>query len=115
MSVSLHGARRLTPQTLPIFSVPGPLTSLKYTHSGPPLPTCRAKKQAVTPLGVTTYTYDSLGRTETLTDGRGVKEVFAYDNLDRIKTVSTTNDTVLWRATARLPTDPGVRSPGRDP
>ncbi|MHB9756550.1 RHS repeat-associated core domain-containing protein [Streptomyces sp. BYX5S] len=48
------------------------------------------------PLGEVTYTYDSLGRTETLTDGRGIKKVFAYDNLDRIKTVSTTNDTVRY-------------------
>ncbi|MEU6393646.1 RHS repeat-associated core domain-containing protein [Streptomyces sp. NPDC046939] len=48
------------------------------------------------PLGATTYTYDSLGRTETITDGRGIKKVFVYDNLDRIKTVSTTNDTVRY-------------------
>ncbi|MFH8562094.1 hypothetical protein [Streptomyces sp. NPDC017988] len=48
------------------------------------------------PLGETTFTYDSLGRTETLTDGHGVKKVFTYDNLDRIKTVSTTNDTVRY-------------------
>ncbi|MGW6529114.1 RHS repeat-associated core domain-containing protein [Streptomyces venezuelae] len=48
------------------------------------------------PLGETTYTYDALGRTETLTDGRGIKKVFTYDHLDRIKTVSTTNDTVRY-------------------
>ncbi|MEV0123230.1 RHS repeat-associated core domain-containing protein [Streptomyces sp. NPDC050703] len=48
------------------------------------------------PLGETTYTYDSLGRTETLTDGRGIKKVFTYDNLDRITAVSTTNDTVRY-------------------
>ncbi|MEU7649257.1 RHS repeat-associated core domain-containing protein [Streptomyces huasconensis] len=48
------------------------------------------------PLGETTFTYDSLGRTETLTDGRGIKKVFTYDNLDRIKTVSTPNDTVRY-------------------
>ncbi|WP_353940162.1 RHS repeat-associated core domain-containing protein [Streptomyces sp. HUAS MG91] len=52
--------------------------------------------KAPAPLGDTNYTYDSLGRTETLTDGRGIKKVFAYDNLDRIKTVSTTNDTVRY-------------------
>ncbi|RAJ76903.1 RHS repeat-associated protein [Streptomyces sp. PsTaAH-137] len=52
--------------------------------------------KAPAPLGETNYTYDSLGRTETLTDGRGIKKVFAYDNLDRIKTVSTTNDTVRY-------------------
>ncbi|MEU6846340.1 RHS repeat-associated core domain-containing protein [Streptomyces sp. NPDC046716] len=52
--------------------------------------------KAPSPLGETIYTYDSLGRTETLVDGRGIKKVFAYDNLDRIKTVSTTNDTVRY-------------------
>lgn len=35
------------------------------------------------PLGETTYTYDELGRTETLIDGRGIKKVFTYDHLDR--------------------------------
>ncbi len=48
------------------------------------------------PLGQTTYTYDALGRTETLTEGRGVKKVFTYDHLDRIKTVSTSNGTVRY-------------------
>ncbi|MGW5868836.1 hypothetical protein ACWFRJ_42605 [Streptomyces sp. NPDC055239] len=48
------------------------------------------------PLGESTYTYDSLGRTETLTDGRSIKMVLTYDRLDRIKTVSTTNDTVRY-------------------
>ncbi|MEV7192689.1 RHS repeat-associated core domain-containing protein [Streptomyces sp. NPDC093510] len=48
------------------------------------------------PLGQTTYTYDELGRTETLTDGRGIKKVFTYDHLDRIKTVSTSNGTVRY-------------------
>ncbi|MYY80876.1 RHS repeat protein [Streptomyces sp. SID335] len=48
------------------------------------------------PRGQTTYTYDALGRTETLTDGRGIKKVFTYDHLDRIKTVSTTHDTVRY-------------------
>ncbi|WP_369211725.1 RHS repeat-associated core domain-containing protein [Streptomyces flavofungini] len=55
-----------------------------------------AKVTPPKPLGESTYTYDSLGRTETLTDGRGVKKVFTYDNLDRIRTVSTTNDTVRY-------------------
>jgi RHS repeat-associated protein len=48
------------------------------------------------PLGRTTYTYDALGRTETVTDARGIKVVYVYDNLDRIKTVSSTNDTVRY-------------------
>ncbi|MEU3549100.1 RHS repeat-associated core domain-containing protein [Streptomyces longwoodensis] len=49
-----------------------------------------------TPLAKTTYTYDALGRTETVTDGRGMKTVYVYDNRDRIKTVSSTNDTVRY-------------------
>ncbi|MFJ9720933.1 RHS repeat-associated core domain-containing protein [Streptomyces sp. NPDC101213] len=48
------------------------------------------------PLGKTTYTYDALGRTETVTDGRGIKTVYVYDNRDRITTVSSTNDTVRY-------------------
>ncbi|WP_327187300.1 RHS repeat-associated core domain-containing protein [Streptomyces sp. NBC_01334] len=52
--------------------------------------------QAPAPLGKTTYTYDALGRTETVTDARGIKAVYSYDNLDRIKTVSSTNDTVRY-------------------
>ncbi len=48
------------------------------------------------PLDKTTYTYDDLGRTETVTDARGIKTVYAYDSLDRIKTVSSTNDTVRY-------------------
>ncbi|MFH0516304.1 hypothetical protein ACHBTE_03905 [Streptomyces sp. M41] len=42
------------------------------------------------PLGETSYTYDSLGRTETVTDGRGIKTVSVYDNRDRITKVSST-------------------------
>ncbi|WP_406011206.1 DUF6531 domain-containing protein [Streptomyces sp. NBC_00637] len=48
------------------------------------------------PLGKTTFTYDALGRTETVTDARGIKTVYVYDNRDRIKTVSSTNDTVSY-------------------
>ncbi|MGW7275033.1 RHS repeat-associated core domain-containing protein [Streptomyces sp. NPDC054864] len=33
-----------------------------------------------------TYTYDALGRTDTVTDGRGVKTVYTYDKRDRLKT-----------------------------
>ncbi|MFE9743102.1 RHS repeat-associated core domain-containing protein [Streptomyces sp. NPDC006477] len=42
-----------------------------------------------TPLGVTTYTYDALGRTATSTDGRGVKTLYTYDARDRITTTDT--------------------------
>ncbi|MFB8751849.1 RHS repeat-associated core domain-containing protein [Streptomyces parvulus] len=33
-----------------------------------------------------TFTYDALGRTDTVTDGRGVKTVYTYDKRDRLKT-----------------------------
>ncbi|MEV7137193.1 RHS repeat-associated core domain-containing protein [Streptomyces tauricus] len=49
------------------------------------------------PLGKTTYTYDALGRTEAVTDARGIKTVYVYDNRDRITKVSSTNDTVEYR------------------
>nr|WP_051096291.1 RHS repeat-associated core domain-containing protein [Streptomyces sulphureus] len=48
------------------------------------------------PMGETTYTYDELGRPETVTDGRGVKTVYVYDHRDRITKVSTTNSTVTY-------------------
>ncbi|WP_455567272.1 RHS repeat-associated core domain-containing protein [Streptomyces cinereoruber] len=41
------------------------------------------------PLGVTTYTYDALGRTATSTDGRGVKTLYTYDTRDRITKTDT--------------------------
>jgi RHS repeat-associated protein len=36
--------------------------------------------------GDVTYTYDDLGRTDTVTDGRGVTTVYTYDKRDRLKT-----------------------------
>ncbi len=33
-----------------------------------------------------TFTYDALGRTDTVTDGRGVETVYTYDKRDRLKT-----------------------------
>ncbi|MFJ8938802.1 RHS repeat-associated core domain-containing protein [Streptomyces sp. NPDC102365] len=48
------------------------------------------------PLGKTTYTYDELGRTETVKDARGITTVYTYDHRDRITTVSSTNDTVRY-------------------
>ncbi|MEU7696682.1 RHS repeat-associated core domain-containing protein [Streptomyces sp. NPDC039028] len=41
------------------------------------------------PLGVTTYTYDALGRTTTSTNGRGVKTLYTYDARDRITKTDT--------------------------
>ncbi|OUD03132.1 Wall-associated protein [Streptomyces swartbergensis] len=48
------------------------------------------------PLGKTEYTYDALGRVETVTDGRGIKTVYAYDNRDRVRKMSSTNATVTY-------------------
>ncbi|MFF3711790.1 RHS repeat-associated core domain-containing protein [Streptomyces phaeochromogenes] len=48
------------------------------------------------PLGTTVYTYDDLGRPETVVDGRGIKSVYVYDHRDRVKVVSTTNTTVTY-------------------
>ncbi|MDR6975991.1 YD repeat-containing protein [Streptomyces sp. 3330] len=43
------------------------------------------------PLGRTTYTYDGLGRTRTVTDARGLTVTYTYDNLDRVRTVTSPN------------------------
>ncbi|MFF0889387.1 RHS repeat-associated core domain-containing protein [Streptomyces sp. NPDC003456] len=66
-------------------------TDFKYDSKGN-LKTVKAPA----PLGETTFTYDALGRTETVTDARGVKKVYVYDERDRITTVSSTNDTVRY-------------------
>ncbi|MER5834935.1 RHS repeat-associated core domain-containing protein [Streptomyces sp. NPDC002130] len=47
-------------------------------------------------LGTTTYTYDALGRPETVTDGRGIKTTYEYDDRDRVVLVSSTNATVRY-------------------
>ncbi|MEW2551515.1 RHS repeat-associated core domain-containing protein [Streptomyces zhihengii] len=41
------------------------------------------------PLGVTTYTYDALGRPATVKDGRGVTTLYEYDERDRVVKVDT--------------------------
>ncbi|MEU8470574.1 RHS repeat-associated core domain-containing protein [Streptomyces sp. NPDC029006] len=43
------------------------------------------------PLDRTTYTYDDLGRTKSVTDARGVTVSYTYDNRDRIRTVTSPN------------------------
>ncbi|GAA2607368.1 hypothetical protein [Streptomyces lienomycini] len=48
------------------------------------------------PLGETTYTYDALGRVETVEDGRGITTVYGYDSRDRVREVSSTNFTVTY-------------------
>ncbi|AIS02312.1 RHS repeat-associated core domain-containing protein [Streptomyces glaucescens] len=47
--------------------------------------------QPPAPLARTTFTYDDLGRTKTVTDARGVTITYTYDNLDRIRTVTSPN------------------------
>ncbi|MET9395500.1 RHS repeat-associated core domain-containing protein [Streptomyces sp. NPDC006624] len=43
------------------------------------------------PLDKSTFTYDALGRTETVADARGVTKTYTYDNRDRIRTVTSPN------------------------
>ncbi|MEC7054778.1 RHS repeat-associated core domain-containing protein [Streptomyces violaceochromogenes] len=43
------------------------------------------------PLDKTTFTYDDLGRTKTVTDARGITVTYTYDHLDRIRTVTSPN------------------------
>ncbi|WP_433918423.1 hypothetical protein OIE50_14640 [Streptomyces canus] len=43
-----------------------------------------------------TYTYDDLGRTDTVTDGRGVKTVYTYDKRDRLKTQTSDGKTAAF-------------------
>ncbi|MET7736544.1 hypothetical protein ABZT02_35095 [Streptomyces sp. NPDC005402] len=43
-----------------------------------------------------TYTYDDLGRTDTVTDGRGTKTVYTYDKRDRLKTRTSDGKTATF-------------------
>ncbi|MET9800116.1 RHS repeat-associated core domain-containing protein [Streptomyces sp. NPDC006368] len=47
------------------------------------------------PLGRTTYTYDALGRTATVTDGRGVRISYTYDRRDRVVRVESTTSVAV--------------------
>ncbi|MFI2720720.1 RHS repeat-associated core domain-containing protein [Streptomyces collinus] len=69
----------------------GKVTSFEYDTKGN-----LKKVTPPAPLGTTTYTYDALGRVETVTDGRGIKTVYVYDNRDRVTKVSSTNATVTY-------------------
>ncbi|WP_308282244.1 RHS repeat-associated core domain-containing protein [Streptomyces lichenis] len=69
----------------------GKTTSFQYDAKGN-----LTKVTPPTPLGVTTYTYDALGRLETAIDGRGIKSVYDYDNRDRVVSVSSTTQTVTY-------------------
>ncbi|MFG2690842.1 RHS repeat-associated core domain-containing protein [Streptomyces sp. NPDC048405] len=69
----------------------GKVTSFTYDDQGNLI---RVKPPA--PLGETTYTYDALGRVETVKDGRGITTVYGYDTRDRVREVSSTNFTVTY-------------------
>ncbi|MCC9158686.1 DUF6531 domain-containing protein [Streptomyces parvulus] len=69
----------------------GKVTSFTYDDEGN-----LWKVKPPAPLGETTYTYDALGRVETVKDGRNVTTVYAYDNRDRVREVSSTNSTVTY-------------------
>jgi RHS repeat-associated protein len=58
----------------------GNKTSFSYDTQGNLVKVDRPSAQ-----GDVTYTYDALGRPETVTDGRGVETVYAYDRRDRLK------------------------------
>ncbi|MEU8294611.1 RHS repeat-associated core domain-containing protein [Streptomyces pseudogriseolus] len=69
----------------------GKATSFTYDDQGNLI-----KVKPPAPLGETTYTYDALGRVETVKDGRGITTVYAYDTRDRVREVSSTNFTVTY-------------------
>jgi RHS repeat-associated protein len=62
----------------------GKVTSFTYDTKGN-----LSKATPPAPLGVTTYTYDDLGRPATARDGRGVTTLYTYDHRDRITKVDT--------------------------
>ncbi|MGW7538602.1 RHS repeat-associated core domain-containing protein [Amycolatopsis sp. NPDC054798] len=53
-----------------------------------------------TPLGTTRYTYDSLSRVASVTDGRGIRLDYGYDKLDRVVSVTRHSDGVVLQAAA---------------
>ncbi|MGA5252520.1 RHS repeat-associated core domain-containing protein [Streptomyces pseudogriseolus] len=69
----------------------GKVTSFTYDSKGNLI-----KVKPPAPLGETTYTYDALGRVETVEDGRGITTVYGYDSRDRVREVSSTNFTVTY-------------------
>ncbi|MFF2189911.1 RHS repeat-associated core domain-containing protein [Streptomyces sp. NPDC058155] len=69
----------------------GKTTSFTYDSKGN-----LAKAAPPAPMGATTYTYDGLGRPESVTDGRGIKSVYVYDSRDRVTQVSSPNSTVRY-------------------
>ncbi|MEV6881314.1 RHS repeat-associated core domain-containing protein [Streptomyces sp. NPDC051135] len=69
----------------------GKVTSFEYDDEGN-----LWKVKPPAPLGETTYTYDALGRVETVKDGRSITTVYVYDTRDRVREVSSTNFTVTY-------------------
>ncbi len=69
----------------------GKVTSFTYDDHGN-----LVKVEPPAPLGETTYTYDALGRVETVEDDRGITTVYGYDTRDRVREVSSTNFTVTY-------------------
>ncbi len=47
------------------------------------------------PLGATTYTYDSLGRVTSVTDGKGQKTQYVYDVMDRLVKATYANGSAV--------------------
>ncbi|WP_373314646.1 RHS repeat-associated core domain-containing protein [Streptomyces longispororuber] len=67
-------------------------TSFRYDEKGN-----LTKATPPAPMKPTTYTYDALGRPETVTDGRGITTVYAYDERDRVtKVTSSSKATVTY-------------------
>jgi RHS repeat-associated protein len=69
----------------------GKVTSFTYDGHGN-----LTKVKPPAQLGETSYTYDALGRVETVKDGRGITTVYGYDSRDRVREVSSTNFTVTY-------------------
>ncbi|MET9987258.1 hypothetical protein [Streptomyces rochei] len=77
----------------------GKVTSFTYDSKGNLI-----KVKPPAPLGETTYTYDALGRVETVKDGRGITTVYAYDSRRTTPGTRPAASTTSPRRTARRPT-----------
>lgn len=68
-------------------------TATTYTYSNGNL----TKVTPPSPLGSTTYAYDTLGRITAVTDGNGAKTQYAYDSADNVLTETYANGQKLTR------------------
>ena len=66
-------------------------TSYTYDTSGN-----LTKVTPPSPLKPISYTYDDLGRQESMTDGRGITTTYTYDDRDRIKTQKAGSETAAF-------------------